>query len=128
MISCPDCTFYCWMHITIAVRPCGWVYTGDIFTWKHILFTGGRALICMERGCGGGVFHLVHVGWYIHAPSLLHVLGGAMAPVSNPPHIPSPDSTAVLPPPPTGGVAVADSLPATEGQTSSSREITHAAG
>lgn len=59
--------------------------------------------------------------------SLKHVLGGATPPASNPPHIPSPNSTAAPPPPP-GGVAAAVSLPATNGQTNSSLKIKHPAG
>ena len=55
-------------------------------------------------------------------------IGGAMAPVSNPPQIASPDSTAVPPPPPPGGVAAAVSQSATDRQTSSSLEIKHPVG
>ena len=62
--------------------------------------------------------------------SLKHVLGGATPPVSNPPSIPSPNSTSTVvpPPPPTGGIAAAVSLSATNEQTNSSLEIKHPAG
>ena len=60
--------------------------------------------------------------------SLKHVLGGATPPASNPPSIPSPNSTVVPPSPPTGGVAAAISLSATDRQTNSSLEIKHHAG
>ena len=56
------------------------------------------------------------VGCHYSAFSCLYVLGGAMAPVSSTPHVPSPHSTAVPPSPPPGGIPAAVS------------QITHPAG
>ena len=56
------------------------------------------------------------------------VLGGGMAPASNPLPSPSPAQTAVPPPPPPGGVAAAGPLLTTDRQTSHSLVITHPAG
>ena len=56
------------------------------------------------------------------------VLGGAIAPTSNPLHSPSTTQTAVPPPPPPGGVAAAGPLLTTDRQTSRSRVITHPVG
>ena len=56
------------------------------------------------------------------------VLGGAMAPASNPLHSPSPAQTAVPPPPPPGGVAAAGPLLTTDRQTNRSHVITYAVG
>ena len=85
-------------------------------------------LMCGEMYFCWAVCECVLLTVTVQCSSLKHVLGGDSPPASNPPHIPSLNSTAVPPSPPTGGVAAAVSQSTTDRRTNSSLEIKHHAG